>query len=104
MEHFSSNFVQTYSVVHDGRHREVTESISIRNGKGHKTVIYRNNGNVKKTTHKLTHDELTNIMNKKFMPELFTPCHDECKLIEAVPEKARAKGGKTKRSTKKKEK
>ncbi len=104
MEHFSSNFVQTYTLHHDGHHREVTESISIRNGKGHKTVVYRNNGIVKKTVHKLTHDELENIMNRKFMPELFTPCHEECRTIEGVPEKPRSKGGKTKRSTKKKEK
>lgn len=104
-EHFSSNFVQTYSVLHDGQHREVTEAISIRNGEGHKTVRYRNNGKVKETVHKLSHDEITNIMNKKFMPDLFKPCHDECATKEALPEKkVRQQKGKTKRTTKKKDK
>ena len=109
-EKFSSNFVQTYTVDHDGHFREVTEAISIRNGEGHKTVRYRNNGKVKETVHKLSRDEIHNIMNKKFMPDLFKPCHDECNSKDGVPDLApaekRARKGskKTKRTTKKKDK
>jgi hypothetical protein len=77
-EKYSFNSVQTHLNVHDGHMEEVTESVSVRNGKGTKSVRIRRNNQVKTAKHKLSPVELKNIKNKNFMPNLFTPCHGDC--------------------------
>jgi hypothetical protein len=68
--------------------------VSVRNGKGTKSVRIRRNNQVKTAKHKLTPTELKNIQNKNFMPNLFKPCHGDC-------QKARNKKTQKKKPTKK---
>lgn len=79
-EQYSFNSVQTHlNVDPKGGHvEEVTESVSVRNGKGTKSVRIRRNNQVKTAKHKLSPTELKNIQNKTFMPNLFQSCHGDC--------------------------
>ena len=77
-EKYSFNSVQTHLNVHDGHMEEVTESVSVRNGKGTKSVRIRRNNQVKTAKHKLSPVELKNIQSKTFMPNLFQSCHGDC--------------------------
>lgn len=77
-EKYTFNSVQTHLNVRDGHLEEVTESVSVRNGKGTKSVRIRRNNKVKTAKHKLSSKELKNIKGKNFMPNLFTPCHTDC--------------------------
>lgn len=76
-EKYSFNSVQTHLNVNPkgGHVEEVTESVSVRNGKGTKSVRIRRNNQVKTAKHKLSPTELKNIQNKTFMPNLFQSCH-----------------------------
>jgi hypothetical protein len=78
-EKYSFNSVQTHLNVQGGHVEEVTEAVSVRNGKGTKSVRIRRNNKVKTAKHKLSPLELKNIQSKTFMPKLFEPCHGECK-------------------------
>ena len=77
-EKYTFNSVQTHLNVRDGHLEEVTESVSVRNGKGTKSVRIRQNNKVKTAKHTLSPTELKNIRNKTFMPNLFQPCHKDC--------------------------
>ena len=62
----------------DGEEVETTEAVSIKNGKGTKTVTKRHNGKTSSKTMKLKPKEIKNIQEKKFMPKLFVPCMNHC--------------------------
>jgi hypothetical protein len=81
-EKYSFNSVQTHLNVSNGHVEEVTESVSVRNGKGTKSVRIRRNNKVKTAKQKLTPTELKNIKAKNFMPNLFVPCHNDCAKIK----------------------
>lgn len=78
--HYSFNSVQTHTSVINGKNKTTTEAVSIRNGKGMKTVIKRVGGKTKKSKKALDTQEIKNIMNRKFMPNLFVPCHEDCDM------------------------
>jgi hypothetical protein len=84
-EKYSFNSVQTHLNVRDGHMEEVTESVSVRNGKGTKSVRIRRNNQVKTAKHKLSPVELKNIQKKTFMPNLFKPCHGDCNAPHTAP-------------------
>jgi hypothetical protein len=74
--HYAFNSVQTHIAVIDGKKSETTEAVSVRNGKGQKTVKKRVNGKLHSKTIPLTPTEIHNIQYRKFMPEFFHECHD----------------------------
>jgi hypothetical protein len=74
--HYAFNSVQTHMSVINGKKSETTEAVSVRNGRGSKTVSRRVNGKAMKKTIPLTHKEVQNIKDRKFMPEFFIPCYD----------------------------
>jgi hypothetical protein len=73
--HYSYNSVQTHTSVIRGKRSETTEAVSVRNGKGSKTVKKRVGKKVFKKQIPLTRSEIMNIKNRKFMPEFFHECH-----------------------------
>ena len=75
MKHFSFNSVQSHIDNRPGHRTEITEAVSIRNGKGKKTVRVRKNNKVSEKAIKLKKGEIKNIMGKKFMPNLFKANH-----------------------------
>ncbi len=102
---YTFNSVQTHLNMKDGHVEEVTEAVSVRNGKGTKSVRIRRNNTVKVAKHPLTPTELKNIQTKTFMPNLFQPCHADCKKTPQASKtpKANVRKGKTlkKKPTKK---
>lgn len=78
MEHFFFTSTQTHNQLINGKRKTSTEAVSIKNGKGMKSVVKSVNGKITRAKRKLTRNEVKNIMNKKFMPNLFTPCHKDC--------------------------
>jgi hypothetical protein len=74
--HYSFNSVQSHMSVINGRSTETTEAVSVRNGKGFKTVSRRVNGRMMKKAFPLTQKEVQNIKDRKFMPEFFEPCYN----------------------------
>ncbi len=100
MNHFSYNSSQTHFTTVNGVRKQVTEEVSIRNGKGMKRVMTRTNGASNAATKKLSKKEVKNILNRKFMPSLFAPCH--AAAAAAAPPNA-AKRKTRKRAQKKKE-
>jgi hypothetical protein len=62
----------------DGKKTEVTEAITIRNGKGTKTVKKRKGTNISKKSIPLTSSEIEKIRTRKFLPSLFDKCHGHC--------------------------
>jgi hypothetical protein len=80
MNRFAYNSIQTHSEYVDGKKTEVTEAITIRNGKGTKTVKKCKGNKVSKKTIPLTNNEIKNVQTRKFIPSLFDKCHDHCDL------------------------
>jgi hypothetical protein len=80
MKHFSFNSVQSHINNRPGHRTEVTEAVSIRNGKGKKTIRVRKNNKVTEKAIKLKQGEIKNIMGKKFMPRLFEENHKALRL------------------------
>ena len=78
MEHFVFNSTQTHNQLVNGKRSTVTEAVSVRNGKGMKTVVKRVDGKTRSAKRLLTKQEMRNIMKRKFMANLFTPCHKDC--------------------------
>ena len=88
--HYSFNSVSTHTSVINGKRQSTTEAVSVRNGNGMKTVMKRKGKKTSKSKHHLTHGEVQNIMDRKFMPSLFTPCHEDCeRILNAPPTKKR---------------
>lgn len=84
---FTFNSVQTHIRALPNGREEVTEAVSIRNGKGTKTVRTRKNKQLKVSKKKLSPKEIKNIKNRKFMPALFEECHNDCKLSRSTRRK-----------------
>jgi len=82
-EKYSFNSVQTHFNQRNGHVEEVTEAVSVRNGKGTKSVRIRTNNKVKTAKRKLNAEELKNIKSKTFMPNLFQACHGDCNKAAA---------------------
>ena len=76
--HYSFNSVSTHTSVINGKRQSTTEAVSVRNGNGMKTVVKRRGNKSSKSKHRLTQTEVQNVMDRKFMPTLFTPCHEDC--------------------------
>lgn len=93
MEFHSSS---THIEVVNGHRVQVTEKITLRDGKGKKTVISSENGvkkvqtlplnpsaskmrrcrrSIRKCSIDLTQDQIKNIKDRKFMPDLFDDCY-----------------------------
>lgn len=67
---------QTHSVEENGHQKTRTNTVSIANGKGIKTVEIRENGKTRKSTKKLNSAEIAKIQTNQFIPGLFKPCLD----------------------------
>ena len=97
--HYAFNSVSTHISVINGKRQQTTEAVSVRNGKGMKSVVKRVGAKKTRSKKQLSQTEIKNIMGRKFMPTLFTPCHNDCavKLIsskgKARQTKKRAKKG-----------
>lgn len=76
--HYSFQSSQTHIAVVNGKTTETTEAVHIQNGKGEKEVVKRINGKKTRSTKQLSSEEIKNIMDRKFMPALFVPCHKDC--------------------------
>lgn len=89
--HYSFNSTQSHMSVINGKRRMTTEAVSIRNGKGMKTVVKRVGNKKTKSNKQLSSDEIQNIMDRKFMPEFFVGCHEDCdrKLLTNKTRKVR---------------
>ncbi len=79
---FSYNSVQTHAVFANGEGKEQTMEVKIKNGRGYKRVTFRNRNGRKLASKKinLNDDEIHRIMNKEFIPGLFGPCLEHCRL------------------------
>ena len=95
-EHYTFHSVQTHFKKANGHMEEITEAISVKNGKGQKTVRKRVNNTVRVAKRPLSITELSNIRNKKFMPTLFEDCHGDCSASAKAKAKANGKTRKTK--------
>jgi len=82
----------------NGQMKEKRNIVNIQNGKGTKTVLIRENGKTRKSTHKLTPTERRKIENGVFVDRLFKPCHD-C-LNSRTKSKSRSRTQKKKGSSK----
>jgi len=67
---------QVHTSLVNGKLKEKRNIVNIENGKGTKTVLVRENGKTRKSTHKLTSNEKKKIANGIFVSQLFKPCYD----------------------------
>ena len=72
--HFTSQESHTHSK--NGETQTKEQIVKVRNGKGTKSVIVKNNKGTHKSTRKLTKKEVKNIQGRKFMPTLFSECYN----------------------------
>ncbi|NDG27545.1 MAG: hypothetical protein EB120_10275 [Proteobacteria bacterium] len=64
----------------DGKGKTVRKEVNIKNGKGTKTVIMRNEkGKTRRSTVQIGEHELEQIRRNVFVPGLFRECLDNCK-------------------------
>ncbi len=82
MAKFQYNSIQEHVEDVNGIKRMKVMEIKIRNGRGYKRVTLKNNSGKKITSDKklLNRKEIANILQKKFIPGLFTPCINNCKF------------------------
>jgi len=74
MNKFSYTSEQVHSFVVNGKSMTRKHSVAIKNGKGSKSVEYRNGSHVSSKTKRLTQTELNCIKRHKFIPGLFKDC------------------------------
>jgi hypothetical protein len=67
---------QVHTVFTNGHLKEKRNIVNIENGKGTKTVLIRENGKTRESTHNLSPGEQKKIENGIFVEKLFKPCHD----------------------------
>ena len=67
---------QVHTSMVNGQVKEKRNIVNIENGKGTKTVILRENGKTRKSSHKLNPKEKEKIINGIFVEQLFKPCYD----------------------------
>ena len=69
-------------IVHMGGKKRV-RTVSIKNGKGFKSISHSHNGKHKKTVKRRIHPEdMKMIQQRKFVPGLFKDCHFKCKFCK----------------------
>ncbi len=78
--------------------KETIMDVEVKNGKGTKSVIIKEDGKTRKSKRPLSPEEMKNIGLNRFMPGFFDDCLGECKK-----EKTRSKG-RTRKATKKQKK
>ena len=98
---FSYNSAQTHYTYMNGKEVETTEAVSVKNGKGTKMVVKKENGKKTSKTMKLKPSEIKNIQERKFMPKLFFPCLNHCNRSLSKGKSLRLKNNKTLRFKKK---
>ena len=78
-EGFSFYSVQEHSHFVDGKGKTVRKEVNIKNGKGTKTVVIRNErGKTRRNTLPISSEELDNIRKNIFVPGLFKECIHNC--------------------------
>ncbi len=82
MAKFQYNSIQEHVEDINGIKRMKVMEVKIRNGRGYKRVTLKNNSGKKITSDKklLNRKEIANILQKRFIPGLFTPCINNCKF------------------------
>ncbi len=82
MAKFQYNSIQEHVEDVNGIKRMKVMEVKIRNGRGYKRVTLKNNSGKKITSDKklLNRKEIANILQKRFIPGLFTPCINNCKF------------------------
>jgi hypothetical protein len=76
MENYNYHSEQIHTSIVNGQLKEKRNIVNLKNGSGTKTVILRENGKTRKSTHKLTPTEKEKIKNGIFVERLFKPCYD----------------------------
>ncbi|NBR61417.1 MAG: hypothetical protein EBT86_07170 [Actinobacteria bacterium] len=77
---FTFYSVQEHKEFMDGKGKTVRKEVNIKNGKGTKTVIMRNEkGKTRRSTVQIGEHELEQIRRNVFVPGLFRECLDNCK-------------------------
>ena len=103
MFHYHSN--QTHFTKKNGAISQETQTVEVKNGKGTITVTKIHNGKKASKKHPLTHKQIKNIEERKFMPGLFRPCLDHCDKMLTLPldmsAKAKAKATRKRTHTRK---
>jgi len=89
---FSYSSIESHGILTPEGQRIKETRVNVKNGKGTKTVIMKDNKGIHSDTLKLNSKEIKNIQGRKFMPELF---HKSIKNV------IRKKAKTTKRSSKK---
>ena len=84
---------QSHGETINGEFRVKDKEVNIKNGKGTKVVRFRGprGGTTAKVEKRLTQNEVKNILNHNFIPNLFEPCINGCER------QARANNSKTRR-------
>ena len=72
--HFKSS--ETHTTIVNGQQQTKSQNVNVTNGKGTKTLVVSDNSGTRKSTKKLSKQELKNIKNRKFMPNLFSDCKE----------------------------
>lgn len=95
MFHYHSN--QTHFTKQNGEISQETQTVEVKNGKGTITVTKIHDGKKVSKKHPLTHKQIKNIEERKFMPGLFRsinqkvdtslrrPCLDHCDKMLTLP-------------------
>jgi hypothetical protein len=80
MAKFQYNSIQEHVEHVNGNKRMKVMEVKIRNGRGYKRVTLKNNSGKLLSSDKkiLSKKEIQNILQKKFIPGLFTPCINKC--------------------------
>jgi hypothetical protein len=71
--------VSTVAIYKNGKGGAKIQRVTLKNGKGTKSVLYKKNGRVtRKATKSLTKSEIACLRRCRFKPKLFKACNDEC--------------------------
>lgn len=71
--------VSTVSVYKKGKGTMKIQRVHLKNGKGFKELVYKQNGRVTRRSKKaLTKGEVKCVRRCRFVPKLFKSCNDEC--------------------------
>lgn len=83
----------------NGITKQQENTVTVKNGKGTKTVKLNVNGKTRKTTRTLTEDNIQCIKNHQFIPGLFSEClHDaNLRIAESNTRRSSKKKGKAKK-------
>ena len=103
MQEYEFRSVQQHIVRDaDGHLRRVIEGVALKNGQGVKAVEIQENSDVHRGVRPLSNTEIQNIQGRKFMPNLFKDCHNDCKTAKKPRKASKLKKTKKKKSGAKK--